>query len=119
MTAFVVKPQGLDPGFVLDVSPAVRDYVRSHGGRLFLWLEDLNALWSLQKASTAPPQDESEFDECAVDDFALFVQRGTWRPDGIRLILAPWWPFQPIALPAGGECAVPRRVPSPTTRFTV
>lgn len=119
MPAFIVKPQAEEPGFVVDVSPAVRDYVRSNGGRLFIWFEDISATWSLQKASTSPPEDGTEFDECDIGDFALFAQRRRCWPDGIRLMLDPWWPFQPIALPAGGECGVARRVRASATRFTV
>jgi L-alanine-DL-glutamate epimerase-like enolase superfamily enzyme len=119
VAAFVVKSLAADPGFVLDVSPAVRDYVRSHGGRLFIWFEELTGTWALQKASTSSPQGDYEFDACEVDDLALFLQKRECWPDGIRLMLDPWWPFQPIAVPAGGEAVVPRRVRSSTRRFTV
>jgi hypothetical protein len=118
MGAFVIQSPSVGSAFVLDVSPAVRDYVRAHGGRLFIWLDDLDAAWALQKVSTSPPANDSEFDEQVVEDFKLMLQRRRCWPSGIRLLLDPWWPFQPIAVPAGGASAVPQRVCS-RGRFTV
>jgi hypothetical protein len=119
MAAFVIESRALDPSFVLDVAPAVRDYLHSHGGHLFIWFEDIDDMWALQKTSTSPPNNDVEFDEWQLDDFTLHLQRRRSWPGGIRVMLDPWWPFQPIALPAGGEHAVQRRVKPPVTRFTV
>jgi hypothetical protein len=72
-----------DPTAAMEVkiSPSARVFIQEHGGRLFVWAEDVGKAWSRARASTSPPSDVEEFEELVVAGVRLFVSP---RGSGLR-----------------------------------
>jgi len=84
-----------------------------------VWLEDVSFDWALERVSTAPPAGEFEFDAYEAEGLTIWLEHDREWSDGLRLMLSPWAPFDLMAIPAGGEGAVVRRVAPRGGRFTV
>jgi len=86
----------------IDASASARRFILSRGGRVFVWFEDLNDAWMVQKVSTSAPVGGPSFDEYPEGDWALLLQRDFNAPDSIRLRYRPWWPLQPLGVTGTG-----------------
>src|SRR6266852_6005356 len=86
----------------IDASPSAHRYILSRGGRVFVWFEELNDAWMVQKVSTSAPVRGPAFDEYHADDWTLCLQSDFSKPKSIRLPHRPWWPPQPLAVTGTG-----------------
>lgn len=86
----------------IDASAPAHRYILSRGGRVFVWFEDLNDAWMVQKVSTSAPVGGPSFDEYHADDWTLCLQSDFNKPESIRLRYRPWWPPQPLSVTGTG-----------------
>ena len=76
-------------------SPDAAEFIRSHGGRLYVWADVMycygRACSAFLTAATEPPRDAHEFRRFEGGDFELlFSDGGLEAPDEVRLDLTGW-----------------------------
>jgi hypothetical protein len=70
--------------------------IRSKGGRLFLWTEDVGQGWETDQSAFAPPPDV-QFDLHQLPEFQLHVESGIPLTDRLE-IRRRSWPFRSLKL---------------------